>query len=53
MSSGTKIFSWTRGAVGWTEVFDAAAFQLGGVSRLAVSPKGDAMALVVAEPQKP
>jgi hypothetical protein len=53
MSSGTKVFSWTRGATGWTEVFDAAAFQLGAVSRLAVSPKGDAVALVVAEPKRP
>lgn len=53
MSSGSKIFSWTRGATGWTEVFDAAAFQLGGVSRLSVSPKGDAVAMVVAEPKRP
>ena len=52
MSSGTKIFSWTRGAAGWTEVFDAAAHNLGAVSRLAVSPRGDAIAIVVAEPKK-
>lgn len=52
MSSGTKIFSWTRGAAAWTEVFDAAAHQLGVVTRLAVSPKGDAIAIVVAEPKK-
>ena len=51
MSSGTKVFSWTRGAAGWTEVFDAARHQLGAVSRLAVSPKGDAIAMVVAEPK--
>lgn len=50
MSSGTRIFSWTRGATAWTEVFDAAAFQLGAVTRLAVSPTGDAIAIVVAEP---
>jgi Tol biopolymer transport system component len=50
MSSGTKVMSWTRGAAGWTEVFDAAAHQLGAVTRLAVSPKGDAIAIVVAEP---
>ena len=53
MSSGTKVFAWTRGGSGWTEVFDAAALQLGGVSRLTVSPKGDAVALVVAEPKRP
>lgn len=52
MSGGTKIYSWSRGAAGWTEVFDAAAHGLGAVSRLAVSPKGDAVAIVVAEPKK-
>ena len=52
MSAGTKIMSWTRGAAAWTEVFDAAAHQLGAISRLAVSPKGDALAIVVAEPKK-
>jgi hypothetical protein len=52
MSSGTKIFSWTKGAANnaWTEVFDAAAAGLGAVTRLAVSPTGDAVAIVVAEP---
>jgi Tol biopolymer transport system component len=49
MSAGTKVFSWTRGAAGWTEVFDAAAHQLGAVTRLAVSPSGNAVAIVVAE----
>jgi Tol biopolymer transport system component len=52
MSGGTKIYSWTRGASGWTEVFDAAAHNLGAVTRLAVSPKGDAIAIVVAESAK-
>ena len=52
MSGGTKVFSWTRGGTGWTEVFDAAPHGLGAVSRLAVSPKGDAVAIVVAEPKK-
>jgi hypothetical protein len=52
MSGGTKVFSWTRGASGWTEVFDAAAHHLGAVTRLAVSPAGDAVAIVVAEPEK-
>lgn len=53
MSAGTRIFAWTRGATGWSEVFDAAPFQLGAVSRLNVSPKGDAVAVVVAEPKRP
>jgi hypothetical protein len=49
MSGGTKIYAWTRGASGWTEVFDAAAHGLGAVTRLAVAPKADAVAIVVAE----
>jgi Tol biopolymer transport system component len=49
MSSGTRVFSWTREAPGWTEAFDAATHRLGAVSRLAVSPTGDAIAVVVAE----
>lgn len=53
MSGGTKIYSWTRGATGWTEVFDTSAHNLGAVTRLAVSPKGDAVAIVVAEPAPP
>ena len=51
MSSGTKVFSWTRGAAGWTEVFDAAPLKLGGITRLAVAPQGDAIAIVVNEPK--
>ncbi len=50
MSGGSKIYSWTRGGNAWTEVFDASAHNLGAVTRLAVSPKGDAVAIVVAEP---
>ena len=53
MSAGTKVFSWTRGAAGWTEVFDAAAHGLGAVSRLAISPRGDAIAIVVTESKSP
>jgi dipeptidyl aminopeptidase/acylaminoacyl peptidase len=52
MSAGTKIMSWTRGAAGWTEVYDGAAHQLGAITRLAVSPKGDAIAIVTAELKK-
>jgi len=52
MSAGTRVLSWTRGAAGWTEVFDAAKHDLGAVSRLAISPGGDAIAIVVAEPKK-
>lgn len=52
MSAGTKIYSWTRAASGWTEVYDAAAYQLGAVTRIAVSPKGNAIAIVVAESKR-
>lgn len=53
MPAGTKVFSWTRGASGWSEVFDGSTHQLGAITRLAVSPKGDAVAMVVAEPKRP
>jgi hypothetical protein len=49
MSVGTKVLAWTRGAPGWTEVFDAATHRLGVVSRIAVSPQADTIAIVVAE----
>lgn len=52
MSAGPKIFATTAGTSGaaaWTDVFDASAHNLGAVSRLAVSPQGDAVAIVVAE----
>ena len=49
MSAGTKVWSWTKGAAGWSEVFDGAAYKLGNISRLNVSPRGDAIAIVVSE----
>ena len=52
MSAGTRVFSWTQGAADWTDVFDGASHQLGAISRLSVSPTGDAVAIVVAEPKK-
>ncbi len=52
MSGGARVFSWTRGGSAWVEVFDAAPHKLGAVSRIAVSPKGDAIAIVVAEPAR-
>jgi hypothetical protein len=51
MSSGTRIMKWTRGDTGWTEVFDGAPHKLGAITRLAVAPAGDAVAIVVAEPK--
>jgi Tol biopolymer transport system component len=49
MSAGTKVFAWSRGTPGWREVIDVQAHGLGVVTRLAVSPTGDAVALVTAE----
>ena len=49
MTGGTKVFSWTKGAAGWTEVFDGAPHGLGALSRLNVSPKADAIAIVATE----
>jgi Tol biopolymer transport system component len=50
MTAGAKVFSWTRGDKSWSEVFDGGPHRLGAMSRLSVSPKGDAIAIVVAEP---
>jgi Tol biopolymer transport system component len=53
MSAGTKVFAWSRGTPGWREVLDVARHGLGAVTRLAVSPRGDALALVTAEAATP
>jgi hypothetical protein len=52
MSAGSKVLSWTRGENTWTEIFDGAPHQLGAITRLSVSPKGDAVAIVTAELKK-
>jgi Tol biopolymer transport system component len=49
MSAGSKVLAWTRGQQGWREVLDVAPHGLGAATRLAVSPKGDALAVVTAE----
>ena len=59
MSSGTRILahrpspaaSSAEGA--WREVFDAAAHKLGAVTRMAVAPDGQALAIVVNEAPRP
>jgi len=53
MSAGTKVFAWSRGAPGWREVLDVAPHGLGAVTRLAVSLRADALAVVTAEPTRP
>lgn len=49
MSAGTKVFAWSRDTDEWREVLDVAPHGLGAASRLAVSPDGDALAVVTAE----
>ena len=48
MAHGGKLHAWRPGAAGWTVVADLDALGLRGVTRLAVSPKGDHIALVAA-----
>jgi dipeptidyl aminopeptidase/acylaminoacyl peptidase len=50
MSSGTTISAWRRGQKEWRQVYDAARYKLGTVSRIAVAPDGRALAIVVNEP---
>jgi hypothetical protein len=48
MSAGTKLFAWRQGQSAWQEVYDVAPHRRGNVSRMAVSPDGKAIAIVVA-----
>ena len=52
MAKGTALFAWKRGQSGWKEVASLQRLGLSGVTRLAVSPRGDFLALVGA-PQGP
>jgi Tol biopolymer transport system component len=49
LSAGTQIYRWQRGEKEWTSILDVTRIGLGTVSRLAVSPTGDALAIVVTE----
>jgi hypothetical protein len=51
MSAGTKVLAWTRATSTWREVLDVSKHGLGAVTRLAVSPSADALAVVTAEPR--
>jgi len=53
MSAGSKVFAWSRGAPEWREVLDVVPHGLGDVTRLAVSPRADMLAVVTAEPVTP
>ena len=51
MGQGAKLFAWQPGGnAGWEEVANVAAAGLQSVTRLAVSPKGDWIALVAQRP---
>jgi hypothetical protein len=49
------LYGWTRGAADWVRIADLAAMGLRTISRLAVGPKGDVLAIVAAAgpPQRP
>jgi hypothetical protein len=50
-SDETALYQWdSRGAASWERVADLSAFGLKGVTRLAVSPAGDRLALVARDP---
>lgn len=50
MGQGAKLFSWQPGGnTGWEEVANFAAAGLQSITRLAVSPKGDRIAIVAVE----
>jgi WD40-like Beta Propeller Repeat len=50
MARGGILYLWRRGESAWTEVASLERLSLSGVTRLAVSPKGDYLALVAAAP---
>jgi dipeptidyl aminopeptidase/acylaminoacyl peptidase len=50
MAKDDVLFGWRRGDSGWTRVADLGVLGLHGVTRLAVSPRGDRLAVVTARP---
>jgi hypothetical protein len=52
MARGGLLYSWRRGQREWTEVASLERLSLSGVTRLAVSPKGDYLAIVAAAPPR-
>ena len=46
MAHGGMLYGWRRGQSGWKEIISLERLSLRGVSRLAVSPRGDYLALV-------
>jgi hypothetical protein len=48
MAEKDVLYGWRRGQAGWNRLADLAALGLHGVTRIAISPKGDRIALVAA-----
>ena len=46
MTYGGVLYAWRAGQAGWKSIVELQRLSLGGVTRLAVSPKGDLLALV-------
>jgi hypothetical protein len=46
VAADTTLYRWRRGETSWTAVANLAAFGLHGVTRLAISRRGDRLALV-------
>jgi dipeptidyl aminopeptidase/acylaminoacyl peptidase len=53
MSAGARVHFWRRGQDAWTPAFDGGAHDLGTLSRIAVAPSGDAVAIVADEARGP
>ena len=51
MAKDDVLYAWQRGQSGWKEVAPFGPLSLRGVTRLAVSPKGDLLAIVTQPPQ--
>ena len=51
MAKDEVLYAWTRGQTGWKDVASLSQLSLRGVTRLAVSPKGDLLAIVAQPPQ--
>jgi WD40-like Beta Propeller Repeat len=51
MAEKDVLYGWRRGQAGWNRLADLAALGLHGVTRIAISPKGDRIALVTAAAQ--
>lgn len=49
MADGGSLYSWRKGQDDWTRVADLSGSTVKGVTRLAVSPKGDWIAMVTAQ----